>query len=535
MAVALYARVSTKRQAEKDLSIPDQLKQMRAWCKSQGYTVAMEYVEAGASATDDKRPEFQRMIAESTLSSAPFEAIIVHSLSRFFRDSLEFGLYERKLNRAGVNLISITQQTSNDPAGEMARQLFTMFDEYQSKENGKHTQRAMKENARQGFWNGSKPPFGYRTEEVPVQGRRGNKKRLKLDPAEASIVKKIFRLSLNGYRGTPMGLRAIAIHLNERGLMKRGKPWGKTEVSNVLSNPVYKGEYYFNKRNSKTKKLKPESEWIKLEVESIVSAEIFDRARARSAAHAPEKIPPRLVNNPTLLTGFLTCGCCGGSMTLATGKSGKYKYYKCTTRINKGSKACKGQNIPVDKLDTLILERMADKILIPSRIEQLLKEMRDRQKASRATEKEQIKKLTSELKKLEHKRNRLFEAVEEGILPLDESLKSRAHQQQVRHQEILIEIAGFRRSQHMPLNAISSKHIERFSTAMRKRLLDRKSGFGKEYLKLLVENITVEENKATITGSYDSLANALTQTKKGTHNGVPRFVPNWLPIQDSNE
>ena len=50
MAVALYARVSTPRQAEKDLSIPDQLRQMREYCKAQNLPIAGEYVEPGASA-----------------------------------------------------------------------------------------------------------------------------------------------------------------------------------------------------------------------------------------------------------------------------------------------------------------------------------------------------------------------------------------------------------------------------------------------------------------------------------------------------
>ncbi len=50
MAVALYARVSTTKQAEKDLSIPDQLRQMRDWCKKQGFAVAVEYIETGATA-----------------------------------------------------------------------------------------------------------------------------------------------------------------------------------------------------------------------------------------------------------------------------------------------------------------------------------------------------------------------------------------------------------------------------------------------------------------------------------------------------
>ena len=65
--------------------------------------------------------------------------------------------YERILKKVGVKLVSITQETSDDAAGEMASKLFSLFDEYQSKENAKHTQRAMQENARQGYWNGSVP------------------------------------------------------------------------------------------------------------------------------------------------------------------------------------------------------------------------------------------------------------------------------------------------------------------------------------------------------------------------------------------
>jgi site-specific DNA recombinase len=42
MIVALYARVSTTKQAEKDLSIPDQLRQMREWSKARHYQIANE-------------------------------------------------------------------------------------------------------------------------------------------------------------------------------------------------------------------------------------------------------------------------------------------------------------------------------------------------------------------------------------------------------------------------------------------------------------------------------------------------------------
>ena len=161
MHVALYARVSTTRQADNDLSIPDQLRQLQEWCKTNGHLVVHEYIEPGASATDDKRPIFQQLIHDAAQKPQAFEAIIIHSLSRFFRDAIQFGVYERKLKKNKVNVISITQLTTDDSAGEMMRRIISTFDEYNSKENSKHTSRAMKENARQGFFNGSKPHFGY--------------------------------------------------------------------------------------------------------------------------------------------------------------------------------------------------------------------------------------------------------------------------------------------------------------------------------------------------------------------------------------
>src|SRR5258708_17649504 len=59
---ALYMRVSTGRQAEHDLSIPDQRQQLQSWCRAHGYAVTAEFVEAGAAPTDDRRPLVPQMI-----------------------------------------------------------------------------------------------------------------------------------------------------------------------------------------------------------------------------------------------------------------------------------------------------------------------------------------------------------------------------------------------------------------------------------------------------------------------------------------
>jgi len=65
----------------------------------------------------------------------------------------------------------------------MLRQVFALFEEYQSKENAKHTLLAMRKNARQGFWNGSKAPYGYAVVAAEQRGAK-TKKRVAIDPVE---------------------------------------------------------------------------------------------------------------------------------------------------------------------------------------------------------------------------------------------------------------------------------------------------------------------------------------------------------------
>ncbi len=103
----LYLRVSTARQAEHDVSIPDQKRQGEGYCTSRGYRLVETYVEPGASATNDRRPEFQRMIEAGISKPAPFDVVVVHSFSRFFRDHFELEFYVRKLARNGIKLVRV--------------------------------------------------------------------------------------------------------------------------------------------------------------------------------------------------------------------------------------------------------------------------------------------------------------------------------------------------------------------------------------------------------------------------------------------
>src|SRR3546814_15730463 len=90
---ALYLRVSTGRQAESDLSIPDQRRQIEGYCLSRSWEVAAEFVEPGNTAPDDRRPAFQAMIDEAMQKPPPFTVILVPSFSPLSSDPFKFRFY----------------------------------------------------------------------------------------------------------------------------------------------------------------------------------------------------------------------------------------------------------------------------------------------------------------------------------------------------------------------------------------------------------------------------------------------------------
>ena len=533
MIVALYARVSTVKQAEKDLSIPDQLRQLRDWCTRQGHAVAVEYREPGASAMDDRRPEFQRMIAEACRVPRPFAAVLVHSQSRFFRDVEGFLTYERRLKRAGVRLISITQPVEEGAGGQMIRQVFSVFDQYQSEETGKHTARAMNENARRGFFNGSRPLFGYRAVEVEALGNKGKKRRLAVDETEAALVRTVFTLYLHGEHGLPLGFFGVARSLNRQGVTCRGRAWSKKRVEQILRDRSYMGEHYFNKTAGKTGTRKPQSEWVLCPVPLIVSAETFAAVQQQRAMRQPSQVPPRVVGSPTLLTGLLKCGACGGRMVLQTGNGGRYRYYACSARVLTGEECATG-NVPAPVLDRAVLQGFADRVLRPERVTRLLEEVGKRRRRTAGRSAEQLRTLRRQPEETRTASRRLHEAVEQGFLPLDPSLRERAHAIEVRREAVLAEIAGLQRLDEIPAKLLSGRKVEAFCRATARLLLEDASGFGKAYLKLFVDEIRLEGKTVILRGSNGALARAIAQDDRGPSGGVPSLGYAWLPMQGSN-
>ena len=532
--VAVYARVSTGKQAEQDLSIPDQLAQAEAWAAQKGAEIVARFVEPGASATDDRRPEFQKMIDAATAPDRPFDTVVVHSMSRFFRDQYLCEMYLRKLAKAGVAVVSITQNFADDPTGQLIRKVVGIFDEYQSAETSKHTTRAMKENARQGFWNGSRTPFGYRTEAAEQRGAK-IKKRLVIDETEASVVRYIFNLAL-GRHGPTLGVKAIVNRLNGERIGFRGKRFQISNVHRLLTSHTYIGEHVFNQRHAKSGTLKPREEWIVSAVPAIVDREAFEQIQASLEARNPKRTPPRIVNGPTLLTGIARCATCGSGMTMRTGKSGRYRYYTCAGCAQKGKTHCSGRSISMPKLDDLVIGHLSDRLFTPARLRKILEAYVERSADAQIERTRKIAVAKQRQTEIGGKINRLLQLVANGAIESDDpDLAAQIRSLKAERGQTAQEIKLLEQAAAAGNVLITDARLARFGEAIRAAVANPDPAFRKAYLRLFVDAVTIGDKEIVVTGPKAALAKAA--SSEGLPNAaatVPSFVREWYPVPDSN-
>jgi site-specific DNA recombinase len=535
---ALYMRVSTGRQAEHDLSIPDQRQQLQSWCRAHGYAVTAEFVEAGASATDDRRPVFQQMIERACDGENAFDVIVVHSYSRFFREAFEQEFYLRKLAKHNVKVVSITQPVGdeNEPVHAMMRKVIALFDEYQSRENAKHVIRSMKENARQGFWNGATAPLGYRLVEAERRGTKV-KKRLDVDPVEAECVRLIYRLYLYGDGASgALGVKEVVKWLNRNGYRtRRSETFGVAAVHKILTNTVYIGEWRFNVTSSRTRQRKPDEEVVKIAVPAIIEPHVFEQIQTQLRARSPRVVAPRVTTGPILLTGLAVCATCAGAMTLRTGTSSTgaiHRYYTCSTCARKGKSACKGRSIRMDKLDSLVTDSLVGQLLHPERLAVMLFSLKARRAEKADSENKRIMVLQREVTDAEDRLKRLYRLVEDGVTDLDDLLKERLDRLKADRDRARAALEATKSRKGADIR-IDPALIESFGRTMRENLTTGSTPFRKAYLRSLIDVIEVDDAQVRIKGSKDVLERAVVASQSGAEQRS-QMSTKWRTRHDSN-
>lgn len=516
---ALYMRVSTGRQAEKDLSIPDQERTLETGVRLQGGTVARKFVDTG-SATSGNRPELQRVRSLVETGQADFDVLFVHSFSRFFRNVYEALGFIQLLRQHGIEIVSLTQPVPPGPAGDMIRLFFMTFDEYQSKETAKHVERSMRENARQGYWGGGKPPFGFTTEEA---GIRGNtiKKKLAIEPSEAGMVRLIFELYLKG-DGTagPLGVKRVTQWLNEHGYRNRyGSRWAIGKIHRILTDRALIGIY----EHGRTRKgVEP----IPVSVPAIISVENFDAVQHSLRERNPKKTPRRVVTGPILLTGLATCGCCGAGMTTRTGKGGRYRYYACGNKISKGISSCPGKTVPMEDLDRLITDHVVRELLTPARVRSLLEELLKRQLARADRNDEILAKMREKRDDAEIRLRRLHDAIANGVMDSSEPSLKKMIGDIVGERDLAQMAIDRANTESAPTALITDERIHAFVDLMRTNITEGTIEFRRAYLRAVIREIQIRPEGIRIIGVKPDVERAILQF---THRGVlvPTFVPGW--------
>lgn len=108
--------------------------------------------------------------------------------------------------------------------------------------------------------------------------------------------------------------------------------------------------------------MKPAEEVIAVEVPAIIDQATFDAVQAHFKARNPNIAHPQVVGGPTLLTGLIHCGKCGGAMTIRTGKGGRYRYYTCSMKARQGVIACEEMTVAMERLDDLVANYLAKRL-----------------------------------------------------------------------------------------------------------------------------------------------------------------------------
>lgn len=347
---ALYARFSSDNQREE--SIEAQMRAMEDYCQRNGITIADRYIDRARSATTDRRPEFQRMIADSDTDK--FSMVLVHKLDRFSRDKYDSTFYKRKLRMNGVRVISVLENLDDSPESIILESVLEGMAEFYSKNLAREVKKGMTQSALKCKHVGGKPPTGFKVNP--------DTKLLEVDETEAPIVRRIFELYNSG-----LGYAAICNDLNDAGYKtKLGAQFGKNSIRSILVNEKATGTYIFNRatshdifRRRNNNISKPYDEIIRIEggCPAIIDRETFEAAKVRMAknAHAPGRF---LAKEPYMLSGIIFCGECGGAFTGNRRYGGSNKTlcvsYRCGQRAR--NKSCDNKEIRCESVDNLVLD-----------------------------------------------------------------------------------------------------------------------------------------------------------------------------------
>ena len=538
-----YARVSTTRQAETELSLDEQLRKVGAFAELKDATIVESFVDRGLSGRVETRPEFQRLIKYACDPANCVKLVVVYNFSRFFRNPTSYLKYREMFETSGIRLLSATQDIPEGIAGKLMETILVAFDGHASDVNAATVKDMMSANAENGNWNGARAPFGYRIVDALKVGSKIRKK-IEIDPLEEPVVRQIFDLCLTGCGAGPMGMKKIAAHLNERGKLRRGNLWTTSGVERILKSEIYVGTRYFNKQDSRTRKVRPPGQWVAIAVVPIVSRETFDAVGNAIVARRAANTAPRVVSGPTLLTGLAKCGWCAdktsgamAGMTLRTGKSGKYRYLACSRRALCSIIACDAPQIPMEPIDEAVISAVEGIVLEPKRLRALIAGMVAASENAMSDLEQQIARARQALNKAEAGLRNIFAAIASApdtFSIADAEMRDQVDLLKRQKSEMAGEIDRLTDRRKLCRIEITDGMLNAFGQRVRQRLREGEPAFRRAWLHHFVSEVVVERTYIRIRIAKEPIGDGMISGSGPSTPPVPSFARKWRAHGESN-
>lgn len=315
-----------------------------------------------------------------------FDAVVVYKLDRFSRSRYDSATYKYRLKRNGVQVISATENISNDPEGIILESVLEGMAEFYSAELSQKINRGMQESAYKHNSIGGALPLGYKSVN----------KKLVIDEETAPIVREAFERYADGE-----SVADICRIFNARGYKtSKGARFGKSSFSLIFKNERYIGVYKYHDYRAEEA------------IPPIIDKDLWERVQARmkKASHAPGKNKAKRVY---LLSGKLFCGHCGEHMNGSTNTNG-YAYYECYSKKNK-HQDCDKRNVKKEFIERLVAQD-AITFLTPEYIEKIATIACERNRQENE-ENSPIPALRDKIHQVELSLTNLTKAIETGAAP----------------------------------------------------------------------------------------------------------------------
>lgn len=362
------------------------------------------YADEGITGTSTaKRKELKRLMRDA--EQRKFDAVLVKSLSRLARDTVDSITLVRQLKSYGIVLITVDDNyNSFEDENEMRLTMYSMFAQQESEAASKRVSFGIAEKSRKGVFHGT-PPYGYEK----VNGM------LVPNPIHAPTVQLIFRLYLH----ENWGWQKIANYLTDKGIptprqvlgaKNAGVIWHETAVKTILKNPHYTGDLFqgrtkvdkmdkmFHQRKGYHKRIEiDQNKWIvyKNAHPPLISREEFEMVQEKIAFKS-RKIY-RGKGKKSLFSRIAYCADCGGGMNYKNDRKG----YVCKTYQKNGRKKCASHFIKHTVLKDAVLNDLQHLSRDVMNYESLVKSAQFKMNSKVAQAKNELQKVEKKLKELQ--------------------------------------------------------------------------------------------------------------------------------------